>query len=144
MSFLQCPLCGKSASLRTFSPERFDDDIFAQTVQGLGRGRGFRVSARFSILNKPEYGTIRKKIADRSLSLMKLLVEMGTISEDEILSRLGIGEEQGAANAWVEEEIDDLLRAVGLTPARFSRLETKLAAGKEEAAALQALEETSS
>ena len=75
---------------------------------------------------------------------MKLLVEMGTISEDEILSRLGIGEEQGAANAWVEEEIDDLLRAVGLTPARFSRLETKLAAVKEEVAALQALEETSS
>ncbi len=134
-------MCGKSASIRTFSPERFADDIFAQTVQGLGRGKGFRVSARFSVLHKPEYVEVRTKIATRLVDLLKLLVDNGTVSKDLVLNQLGIGEEQEAVNAWIEEEIDDLLRAIGLSPARFSRLETKLGALKEEVAALQALQE---
>ena len=139
--FLQCPLCGKSTSIRTFSPERFTDDIFAQTVQGLGRGRGFRVSTRFSILHKAEFREVREKIAKRVSSLLRILEETGAISRDEIAALLNLGEEQEAADAWIEEEVDDLLRTVGLSPAGYSRLETKLESLKEEISALRALTE---
>ncbi len=139
--------------MRAFAPERFADDIFALEFQGLGRGKGFRVSRRLSILHGTEFREIRQKIASRIVVLLKKLIEAGAISEEDILAELSLDEheehedqeERRAEDAWAEEQIvgqvDDLLRVAGISPARFSSLERKLAALRDELLALQALQE---
>lgn len=51
MSQFQCPLCGKYNSYRRYDPLGFDDDIYGADVVGLGRGRGFSFSEKYSLLN---------------------------------------------------------------------------------------------
>jgi hypothetical protein len=67
MSQFQCPLCGKYNSYARFDPSDFDDDIFGVDFEGLGRGRGFRVSARYSLL---EDDYLRGLIIQRSRRIL--------------------------------------------------------------------------
>jgi hypothetical protein len=54
MSFLVCPLCAKSCSLREYDPAHYDLDVYVQDMRGLGRGKGFARENRRSALNDPE------------------------------------------------------------------------------------------
>ena len=51
MTQLVCPLCGRHLSLAKYDPSGYDDDVYGVEVTGLGRGRGFAVSERYSLLS---------------------------------------------------------------------------------------------
>jgi len=70
MSQLQCPICGKYTPISNFDPSNFDDDIYAATFTGLGRGRGFAITSKYSVLDDP---TITGLIADRCHRIQGLI-----------------------------------------------------------------------
>ena len=84
MSHIICPLCGKSSSLRRFNPENFEDDIYVQRVRGLGRGKGFAVVSRESLLGDGGNGGLILKIKRRILNLVSLLRRHRLISAKEL------------------------------------------------------------
>lgn len=100
MSFLLCPLCGKNSSLKHLEPSSFDDDIYAQDMRGLGKGRGFETTGRVSILGSAE---VRNKIMPRLIELVKLLIDEDVISADAVRRRLGLPEVESV----VEREEDE-------------------------------------
>jgi len=100
MSLLLCPLCGKNSSLRLLDPDSFDDDIYAQDVRGLGKGRGFETTGRVSI---PRSAEVRDKIMPRLIELVKLLIDEDVISADEVRRSLGLPEVESV----VEREEDE-------------------------------------
>ena len=50
MTLFGCPICGKNSSYSKYNPINFNDDILGIEVRGLGRGRGFEVTERYSLL----------------------------------------------------------------------------------------------
>jgi hypothetical protein len=88
MSQLLCPLCGRLVSLKYFDPSGFDDDIYVVEVKGLGRGKGVKVVGKYSILGEDDE-TVRL-IGERSLTLLKLLIEHGHLKPDGVTSRLDL------------------------------------------------------
>lgn len=66
-----CPLCGRGFAESSFHPEQQVNDVEGVTVRGLGRGKGFSFSDRYSILN-PEHPII-DRIRDRIRVLVRLL-----------------------------------------------------------------------
>ncbi len=103
MSHLVCPLCGKSSSLRNFDPSGFDLDIYGQDVVGLGRGRGFAVTGKSSLLHSEITGIIKQRLLD----LLLMLCENGLLSRSE-LEKLGLAvhdsDEVKATSAMLEEK----------------------------------------
>jgi len=99
-------MCGKQASLRNFDPESFVNEIYVQKVRGLGRGRGFKVTSRIPIFDKPDYDGIREMIANRAIELLATLEKNGDVSLGYILTELGLDEEREALEAKeaIEEE----------------------------------------
>ncbi len=87
LTFIVCPLCGKMTSLKTFKPTRLDLDIYVQDVQGLGRGRGFKVVDRKSALRIP---SITQPVKERLLDLAVMLNEKGLLPEEEVAERFGL------------------------------------------------------
>ncbi len=51
MSLWICPICGKHCSIRHYDPTNFDNDILIIVLRGLGKGRGFEETERFSLLD---------------------------------------------------------------------------------------------
>ncbi len=70
MSQLACPLCGRYVSLNIFDPSNFEDDIYAAQLTGLGRGRGFEVTDKSSVLHDP---MVTGLIADRCFRILGLI-----------------------------------------------------------------------
>ena len=70
MSMLSCPLCGRLVSLRHFAPEDFDENIQVVSRRSLGRGRGFEVTGRYSVLDDEE---LMERIATRLHLLLNLI-----------------------------------------------------------------------
>jgi hypothetical protein len=97
---LVCPLCGKSTSLERFDPSDFHDDIVVQTVRGLGRGRGFEVVSRDSVLGDD---VVTPLVADRVLDIMSMLLREGCLEVEEVLSRLRIGAKEEGSKASQRE-----------------------------------------
>ena len=70
MSMLSCPLCGKRSSVSHFDPASLDGDIYLIEVSGLGRGRGFTDTARYSALGD---ASITQPIADRCREILAMI-----------------------------------------------------------------------
>ena len=70
----QCPLCGKIVSVNHYDPTDFEDDILLVQVRGLGRGKGFELAEKYSLLDgdNPE---LLDLISDRVAILYDLLYE---------------------------------------------------------------------
>ena len=85
MTSIRCPLCGWYVNLNSFDPRKFNGDIELVTVQGLGRGRGFAVVSRESVLGDDE---ITPMIKDGVLSIASTLIEKGCLTQQELLSKL--------------------------------------------------------
>jgi hypothetical protein len=70
-----------------FNPSAFADDIVVKRLRGKGRGKGFAISEEYSILNdNPTIGKVR----DRVLSIIRLLMAEGLVTEDYVMKSLGI------------------------------------------------------
>lgn len=78
---LVCPLCGRHVPVQVFDPSTFEDDITAVEVAGLGRGRGFQVTGRYSVLGDP---TITGLISDRCQRILHLIHHQGYIHPQEL------------------------------------------------------------
>jgi polyhydroxyalkanoate synthesis regulator phasin len=128
MSFLLCPLCGKNSSLRYLDPDSFEDDILAQDVVGLGPGQGFKTTGRHSILHS---GEVKAIIAPRLLVLVKLMIDEGVLSTDEVTRRLGLPR----VEVIVEREGDEtqaLREEREVTEERLKRIVAGMAEALEE------------
>ena len=90
MTSVSCPLCGKYTSITSFDPGSLDDDIYAVSFRGLGRGRGFKVTEKRSLLDSLESEETVSAIADRTLQIAKFLRDEGTISDKEIIKAVGL------------------------------------------------------
>lgn len=87
MSHLQCPLCGKMAPLSTLDPESLELGLKAVSFKGLGRGKGFAKSEEHSILGDGEYSPA---LANRSLKLCRMFLEVGTLKRDDVEKELNL------------------------------------------------------
>ncbi len=67
---LVCPLCGKFTSIRYFDPGSFENDVLGVDTVGLGRGRGTRVVAKFSLLDDSQ---LMRTIRDRCHLLVRII-----------------------------------------------------------------------
>ena len=67
---LVCPLCGRFVSLRYFNPGSFEHDVLGVDTVGLGRGRGTRVVAKFSLLDDSQ---LMRTIRDRCHLLVRII-----------------------------------------------------------------------
>lgn len=75
-----CPLCGKHTPDTAFDPSDFEDDIYGVEVTGLGRGRGFAVTQRISLLDDP---LVTGLIGDRCLRVLQRQVDLLSMDEDD-------------------------------------------------------------
>jgi len=87
MSHVVCPLCGKNAPLSTLNPSVLDLDIKVVSFQGLGRGKGFKVSEKWSILGDDQ---VTPLIAERIVELCGMLVNNGILNREIFDAGLGI------------------------------------------------------
>ena len=72
-------------NLNSFDPGKFNGDIELVTVQGLGRGRGFAIVGRESVLGDDK---ITPMVKDGVLSIASTLIEKGHLTQQELLSKL--------------------------------------------------------
>jgi hypothetical protein len=94
LSMLACPLCGRLCCLRHFDPTGFEDDIFTVKTHGLGRGRGFKTGAAHSVFESdrsPEVEEAIRKIYDRILEILSMLLSNDFATRSDIAGRLGLG-----------------------------------------------------
>jgi len=131
MSQLVCPLCGRFVSLKIFDPSRFESDIFAVDVRGLGRGRGFAVSEAFSVLGEPE---ITGVIAERCRIILGL-IEGKTILSDGEASVLRAEVERWKGEALREQRSSEDLFA------KLAELEEQVMFWRNEASRLRTARE---
>lgn len=85
MSHVVCPLCGKSAAIDSYDPSEFEDDVSGQTFRGKGRGKGFEVSEKFSVLGDQGYDDLLQRMASRALRIVKMLCDNGYLDKQEII-----------------------------------------------------------
>jgi len=121
MSLWICPLCGKQNSIKHYDPTDFDNDILIILKRGLGKGKGFEETERYSLLDgsDPE---LLELISDRVAVLYDLLfedVEDDDESEDEekevdfeslseLDKELFLFEREEAEDDEEDEDINDL------------------------------------
>ncbi len=74
MSLWICPICGKQVSIRHYDPTDFEDDISIILKRGLGRGMGFEVVDRYSLLDGSDPDLLNL-ISDRIAIIYDLLYE---------------------------------------------------------------------
>ena len=77
---MKCPLCGKFNSIGLYDPSNFEDDILIVRYRGLGRGKGFKIVEKYSLLDgrDPE---LLNLISDRVAILYDMLYE--DVDDDE-------------------------------------------------------------
>jgi hypothetical protein len=121
LTSIVCPLCGKHTPLGSFDPERQEcDDIRYVEVSGLGKGKGFEVTARGSILDS-EYDDTLQAIASRTLGIVKLLKDHEVISEEEIIEGLEI--EGGKENIGeLETKLDNTRQTASYLAAKIANV----------------------
>jgi len=125
MSQLVCPLCGRFVGVKHFDPRFFEHDIYAVEVRGLGRGRGFEVVGRYSVLDDL---SITGLIADRCHRILNMIegdgglpageanalratletwIREARVLEAELESQKRLAEEWKDKATWLQAESDD-------------------------------------
>jgi hypothetical protein len=104
MSHLVCPLCGKNAPLSTLNPSVLDLDIKVVRFQGLGRGKGFKVSEEWSILGDDQ---VTPLIAKRIVELCGMLVNNNIINREVLAAGLGIRYSEPTIVKNLENQLHD-------------------------------------
>jgi hypothetical protein len=81
-------MCGKDSAVSTFNPSKLDNDIYLRQAYGKGFPGGWEYGPNISVLGDDEY---TPKIKERSLDLIKLLLEEEIITSDEVMKTLELG-----------------------------------------------------
>lgn len=113
MTQLACPLCGKNTSLNSYDPSQFDLDIYEVEMMGLGRGKGFRVVGKHSLLGEPE---TLAPLRERLLDLVELLHRRNIIDDAELQERFGFlspqVQEDSELESVAEKAVQDIYDAM--------------------------------
>ena len=129
MTQLVCPLCGRFVALSIFDPSRFEPDIFAVNVKGLGRGRGFAVSETFSVLGDQE---IMGLIADRCREILGLIEGKVVPTSKEVSAlKKEVVSIEGHLSYWMNETLK-LRRARKNDEAEMAGMEDQIALWRKE------------
>jgi hypothetical protein len=124
MSRLICPLCGFNRPLSTFTPYEYELDLKIRQVHGLGQGKGFE-HEDYSILGDEHYSPI---VADRCLDLIKMFMEVGTLSALDVFLKLQVPVH---AYQLYAPEYSKLRRELELEQYRVRSLEQEMEEKKE-------------
>ena len=87
LAHVNCPVCSKLTPVLTFNFDRPIDDIQIVTFRGRGRGQGFEVASRRSILY--DNPTVRT-LGNRAVAVISLLIRHGIFTEEYVLGKLGV------------------------------------------------------
>jgi len=104
MSLLICPLCWKANSLANYDPSDLPLDVVVRTVEGLGRGRGFRTVGEESALDEPE---LLSGMAERLVQLVGVFYGNDLISREDVIAKIG-GESKETTEDYAEVESDEV------------------------------------
>ena len=85
MSHLVCPLCCFNRPIENFDPNDYPLDLKLRKWHGLGYARGFEYED-FSVLGDETYSPL---FANRTLDIMRMFIDAGTLSIEDILPKLG-------------------------------------------------------
>ncbi len=85
----QCPICGRNVGIKGYDPSNFEVDVLGLSFVGLGRGRGFDVSKKESLLDTGD--SVLELISDRLAEVYDLFYGTDEVEEltDEINEALG-------------------------------------------------------
>ena len=93
MSQFACPVCGKNSSIRLYNPDELEQDLKVVTYGSSGRG-GIYVADKTSILGQGD--PIEQAIAGRTLKVIKMFLETGSLKKEQLRKELGISEKANA------------------------------------------------
>ncbi len=93
MSQFACPVCGKNSSIKLYDPDELEQDLKVVTYGSTGRG-GIYVADKTSILGQGD--PIEQAIAGRTLKVIKMFLETGSLKKEQLRKELGISEKANA------------------------------------------------
>src|SRR6267378_3040344 len=102
-SHISCPTCGK-ATLASRFPASSPIDVVGLTFRGLGKGHGFAVADRSSLLDDP---TVCEPLASRLFETLRMLKQHGHFTDRDLL---GVNLAESESDAVARES--DLERRV--------------------------------
>ncbi len=108
---MKCPLCGKVNSITRYDPSNFDNDILIVKFRGLGRGKGFEVAEKYSLLDGSNPALLAL-IRDRVAVIHDFLYENRSEDQDDLIDDIN-------AALDVHEGFDNLHDATNALLAQF-------------------------
>ncbi len=96
MSQFACPVCGKNSSIRLYDPDELEQDLKVVTYGSTGRG-GIYVADKTSILGQGD--PLEQAIAGRTLKVIKMFLETGSLKKDQLRKELGMSEKVNVQEA---------------------------------------------
>jgi hypothetical protein len=80
--------------LHHFDPTSYEDDIYVERVEGLGRGKGFRTTVARSVFESDSLEVERavRKLYSRVLMILSILVNHDFTTLGDIVEQLGVPE----------------------------------------------------
>jgi hypothetical protein len=114
-----------------------EGDIIVQSFRGLGRGRGFEVASRASILTENE---TTRLIADRTLDIIHLLLHHAILDRETVRSRLNLS--QAVTRRVAEDDdggdtVNDILEMVEVVLPEYLEWDTAIEYGDSVGAVLK-------
>ena len=108
---MKCPLCGKVNPISRYDPSNFDNDILIVKFRGLGRGKGFEVAEKYSLLDGSNPALLAL-IRDRVAVIHDFLYENRSEDQDDLIDDIN-------AALDVHEGFDNLHDATDALLAQF-------------------------
>ena len=100
---LVCPLYGRFASLKYFNP-----DIFAVIVEGRGRGKGVRVTEKYSIVQQ-ENPTV-ELLKNQMRVLLRVLLDDDCLQIEDVFTALqACPPDQAKKGSLVQDLADEIV-----------------------------------
>jgi hypothetical protein len=87
LSHFSCPLCGKNSSIAKYDPDNLELDLKTVSYSSGGRG-GIHQDEKSSILGHKD--PIEVELAERTLKIMKMFLDSGSLTLDKILVELDV------------------------------------------------------
>jgi hypothetical protein len=130
--YLACPLCGKLAHLNSFTPDEYSDDIECVEMRGLGRGKGFEVTRRFSALGDEE---LMDLISSRCRAILRMVGEEVTekSAATALEKKLGEWRMEALGRRKIEKELRDQITDLQESVDKYEENEDSLLAQVNEA-----------
>jgi outer membrane murein-binding lipoprotein Lpp len=128
MTQLVCPLCGRHVSLKYFDPSDFDADILGVEMTGLGRGRGFAVTDRFSLLGDSQ---VTSMIKDRCYEIIRVIEGVEPVSGIQAQKFIKSNAEWAAWGKSAQAEMTEKDQEISRLNAKVTELRGKVEALEE-------------